>query len=353
MAAELATAEVAEDIMPAPSAEVLAVVQPGWVPVARQAAFIRAVEASADEQGVRRDGRRNLLEVAWVYARRTDWRPEASMLSSPSRALVMELTGLSDATVKRWTSWMVKHGPMAQLEVGRLARFRPMAVQAEGGRVSVYVLCQPAPSMAAASGREPAPMSNDHDVSVHPVDKNDPSVVSVFSFKKNPYASAREAPAGPVGASLVANQKRSDKRGEPRWPHSAAAGSRTDRLALVETLQASAPALRPASARALRSELRPWLERPELGWTVRWLLHALDHTPDGQPHPYTAAVRVPVRWLAHRMSLWLDEQGRPLPAPGVLHAAERSAQRAETAAAAAERRGLDGQREREQLRARL
>jgi hypothetical protein len=39
---------------------------------------------------------------------------------------------------------------------------------------------------------------------------------------------------------------------------------------------------------ALRSELRPWLARAELGWDVRWLLHAIDHTPDGKAHAFTA-----------------------------------------------------------------
>ena len=107
--------------------------------------------------------------------------------------------------------------------------------------------------------------------------------------------------------------------------------------------------MRPASTRALRSELRPWLQRPELGWDVRWLLHALDHTPDGQAHPFTAPVRVPVRWLRHRMSLWLDEQGRPLPAPRVQHAAARSAQVAETAAALEERRAHGRQSEDERV----
>jgi len=80
-------------------------------------------------------------------------------------------------------------------------------------------------------------------------------------------------------------------------------------LALVDALQAAAPALRPASALALRSELRPWLARAELGWDLRWLLHAIDHIPDGQAHAFTAAVQVPARWLRHRMSFWLDEHG--------------------------------------------
>lgn len=119
------------------AAELAAALRPGWTVAPRQAAFVRAVEDLADEHQVRCDGRRNLLAIAWVYARRTGRPPERAMVTSPSRTLVMQLTGLSDATVKRWTCWMVRHGVMAQLEVGRLARFRPMAVQDEGGRVGV------------------------------------------------------------------------------------------------------------------------------------------------------------------------------------------------------------------------
>lgn len=51
------------------------------------------------------------------------------------------------------------------------------------------------------------------------------------------------------------------------------------------------------------------------------------HTRPG-PHPFTTEVRVPVRWLRHRMSRWLDAHGQPMPAPGVQQAAARSAQRA-------------------------
>jgi hypothetical protein len=40
-------------------------------------------------------------------------------------------------------------------------------------------------------------------------------------------------------------------------------------------------------SRVLRSLLRPWLERTELGWDVRWLLHAIDHTPAGEPRTWT------------------------------------------------------------------
>lgn len=325
--------------------ELAAAVRPGWTVAPRQAAFVRAVEDLADEHQVRCDGRRNLLAIAWVYARRTGRPPERAMVTSPSRTLVMQLTGLSDATVKRWTCWMVRRGVMAQLEVGRLARFRPMAVQDEGGRVSVYVLCTPGVTVAAEPAAavvevlvDDVPAANGEAHPASPVDKSDPSGCLGFVLRENPYPGARAN--GPAAAVLGfrAGEERSDKRGSGPWPRCAVAGSRSDRLSLVERLQAEAPALRPASARQLRSVLLPWLVRPELGWTVAELLYAIDHTPDGRAHTFTGAVKIPHKWLAHRMRAWLDERDQPLPAPAVAAAAARAAKQAEAAQARAERR---------------
>ena len=196
------------------------------------------------------------------------------MVASPSRALVMRLTGLSDATVKRWTCWMVHHGVMAQLEVGRLAAFRPMALQAEGGRVSVYVICARPPS---ASGGAPAsaedaaaPPAVDTTAPgpARPVDKSDPSVFPVFESKKTPYAGARASHTETAAAAVVRlrdGAERSDKRGRPTWARTAVARSHVDRLAVVERLQAEAPALRAASTRALRHELRAVAGSPGAG----------------------------------------------------------------------------------------
>ena len=327
-----------------------AVVPAGAVVAGSQGAFLRAVDEHPDVVLLRVDALGHVRAVAWVLASTASW---STLTTRPTWPVLIERTGLSRASVARWLRWLRQRDLLAIVESGTTPRFAPMALAANAAnRAALYVLCVPAPPAAAVEdlelGDESAVVESSLGVaSSVPVEESETPTQLLLRSGRNPYAGAREVLEASVGTSLVADQERSDERRGPRWPRSAVAGSRADRLALVEALQASAPALRPASARALRSELRPWLERPELGWTVRWLLHALDHTPDGRPHPYTAAVRVPVRWLAHRMSLWLDDHGRPLPAPGVQHNADR-AQRAETAAAVDERRGRAGQREREQ-----
>jgi hypothetical protein len=52
---------------------------------------------------------------------------------------------------------------------------------------------------------------------------------------------------------------------------------------------------------------------PRAGWSVAWLLHAIDTTPAGEARTWTSDVRAPAGWLRFRLSAWLDEQGQPMP----------------------------------------
>jgi hypothetical protein len=318
-----------------------AVVPDGSVVAGSQSAFLRAVDEHPATVLLRVDALEHMRAVAWVLATTASW---STLTTRPTWPVLIERTGLSRSTVARWLRWLRQRDLLAIVESGTTPQFAPMALAADAAnRAALYVLCVPASPAAAVADLElgdelPVVEISLGRLSPVSVDESDTPTFLLLNVLKNPHAGARGTTAEPVAASLVADQERSDKRGTASWPRHAVAGTRADRLDLVEALQASAPALRPASARALRSELRPWLERSELGWTVRWLLHALDHTPDGRPHPFTAAVRVPVHWLRHRMSLWLDEHGQPLPAPGVQHDAARAAERAATAAAVDERR---------------
>jgi len=95
------------------------------------------------------------------------------------------------------------------------------------------------------------------------------------------------------------------------------------------------PALRGLSARHLRHLLRPWLDA---GWTPADVLHALDHTPADAAHTWTTDVRSPRGWLAFRLGMWTDAQGRPLRALSIAVAERAAASRAAQAAARAETR---------------
>jgi hypothetical protein len=260
------------------------------------------------------------MAVAWQYARRADWR---LMTCRPGRAVVMSVTGLSDATVKRWTCWMLRHGLLGELERGRAAKFRPGPLQAEGGRASVYLLC--VPSSAQKPSPEPARPPAEH----VPVDESDPPTFLGFSLKKDPNAGARANQPRPLRGP---DHRREANPETPPWPRTRVAGTRAELLELAARLKLEAPALQPLTLKHLRSLLRPWISRPELCWSVQWLIYAINHTPDGTARTWTTSVRAPSGWLRSRMAAWLDPAGQPLASPGVqLAAAERTRAAAEAA----------------------
>ncbi|GAA2830582.1 hypothetical protein GCM10020220_019430 [Nonomuraea rubra] len=71
------------------------------------------------------------------------------------------------------------------------------------------------------------------------------------------------------------------------------------------------------------------------GWTAGDVLHALDHQPDGAAWTYTWTSRDQIRnvpgWVRFRLSMWLDEHGRPLPGKSQRLAAAAAKLRAEQA----------------------
>ena len=315
---------------PIVSAAVLATVPAGAVVAGSQGAFLRAVDEHPDAAVLRVDALEHLRAVAWVVASMASW---ADLTARPTWPVLMERTGLSRASVARWLAWLRHRGLLGVVESGTTPRFAPMALaQDAGNRAALYVLCVPETVVVAAA-------EDVTEIELRSSVKESETPTFLFlSSKKNPYPGARASRAAASTAGpLRGRTERSDERGRPTWPRTAVAHTRADRLALAERLRSSAPALRPLSAPALRSLLRPWLERPELGWTVAWLLHAIDTTPAGQARTWTSDVRAPAGWLRFRLSAWLDEHGQPRPSPGVQQAAAQTAQRAAAAQDQAER----------------
>lgn len=318
------------DFVKSVSAETAAAVPCGAAVARSQAAFLRAVGEHPDAGVLRADALEHLRSVAWVVASMASW---ADLTARPTWPVLMERTGLSRASVARWLAWLRRRGLLGVVESGTTPRFAPMALaQDAGNRAALYVLC--VPEIAVAGALEDVLEAKLRSS----VEESETPTYLLLASKKNPYPGAREnlATDGTAGP-LRGREERSDEQGRRSWARTAVAHSRADRLALVKRLRASAPALRPLSAPALRSLLRPWLERPELGWTVAWLLHAIDTAPGGEARTWTSDVRAPSGWLRFRLSAWLDEHGQPVPSPGVQQAAAQSAQRTATAQDQAER----------------
>ncbi len=310
---------------PGVSADVLAALPVGSTVARSQAAFYPAVAEHPDTAALRAHARENLTRLSWVLSSMACWEDRTVR---PTWSVLQARTGLSRRSVARWLAWLRSRGLLGIVEAGTTPRFAPMALAAGArNRASVYVLCVP----QTARG-EPRRVGTAQETGT-------PTLLGLEVKAPYPRARANRPPANPSAQP----KERSKNEARPDWSPTMITRSRADRLALAEALRAHALALRPLSGRALRSLLRPWTGRPELGWTLNWVLHALDHTPDGQPRTHTAPVRAPDGWLRHRLSAWLDEHGQPLPSPSVAAAAAEQTRRAEAARRRAGRAEHDAQ----------
>ncbi|GAA3223758.1 hypothetical protein GCM10020216_036880 [Nonomuraea helvata] len=130
----------------APSkALILASVPHGMRRTPDQQAFLRALREDPEVLGLRYDGYGNLLRVAQVIAWAADWK---TMCSRPTIAGIVERTGLSKATVKRWVRWLREHGWLGVVEEGSTVRFRKGTAaglddDGMGNRAALWVICIP------------------------------------------------------------------------------------------------------------------------------------------------------------------------------------------------------------------
>lgn len=249
-------------------------------------AWLRQVEAHPDTADLRADSLTTLRAVAWSLAVRA--RGDAT--SAPTWAALMERTGRSRATVARWLAWLRERGLLVVVETG--------STQGDSGpRCAVYALTRRVPRTLVA-----------------PVDEDETPPCA-------PSGSTQDA--GARGATSAA-------AAPPGWSRTRPATTRQERLALVERLRSTVPALRAASPRALRSVLRSQLQD---GWTVADLVAALDRVPDGTRWTYEAPPRDPVAWLRWRLRPWQGHEP-PSSTQAAQHAARLAAQAAHREAAA-------------------
>lgn len=254
------------------------------------------LEEHPDLASLRADALRNLRAVAWALA--TEARGDGT--SCPTWSLIIARTGLAWRTVGRHLRWLQDRELLTTLETG--------SRDPETGetRAAVYALTQPAPPMTRA-----------------PLDEVSASVVDLPVHENG---TPRCSPVGRTpNAGTRETSSTSTAASRPGWSLTRPATTRQERLELVRRLQAEQLTLRPASERALRSILRPWLEA---GWTIADVEHALNRRPDDTSWTYEAAVRDPVAWLRWRMRPWTGH-----PAPSARRAAELRASRAAQAAA--------------------
>jgi hypothetical protein len=312
-------------------------------------AWLSAAESFVDAMWPfqRRDHRATVLTLVRAMVWAAD--PE-TMLTKPTLARLMKVTGRSERSVQRWLR-KIEASPLVEvIEPGTTPQFRPAWAGQRRNLAREWLLILP-----------PASPANPHGaVRGHPV-------VSVFSGDSgavcdddSPPTRARTRPPRHLRRRRQREgqrqgQGRKDRRyapgssprpavtpQAPSWPLGQNPRRRRDRLAAAEALRGAHPVLRGISARELRSVLRPWFAAGRTPHDVLW--HA-EHAPGGEPDRCGHKVRDPASWLRWRLARWTGPDRKPLlPSPSQIRAAAREhgkarqdQRRTETAAAAAQR----------------
>ncbi|MEV4364610.1 hypothetical protein [Nonomuraea sp. NPDC049625] len=261
-----------------------------------QRAFLRALKEAPEVLALRSDGYSNLLRVANDIAFHADW---TTMCSRPTRAGIVERTGLHVDTVKRWVRWLRVRGWLGTVEEGTTVRFRKgtragLDDDGYGNRAAVWVLCVP---------RQTTPPPHDHHPADQPEDTTAPPTVSPHRGETTDPSHARETPT----------PTRTHSRISPTWGLHHTPRTKRDRLAACERLRHEATPFRRMTGWYLRHLLKPFLDA---GWTVADVLHALDVRPDDSRWTYTwlssSELRHVPGWVRYRLAAWIDADGQVL-----------------------------------------
>ncbi|TMR99593.1 helix-turn-helix domain-containing protein [Nonomuraea basaltis] len=275
---------------------VLASVPRGMRRAPGQQEFLRALREDPEVLGLRYDGYGNLLRVAQMVAWAADWK---TMCSRPTIAKIVEETGLSKATVKRWIRWLREHGWLGVVEQGSTVRFRKgtsagLDDDGLGNRAALWVVCIP---------RDIAPVPTHDTSSDQGKCTSEPSSLSLPRRDKEDPTRTREAPG----------RARGNPRISPNWGLHQSPRTKRDRLAACERLRQESGVLRRMTAWYLRWLLRAFLLA---GWTPADVLHALDVRPDDSVWTYTWSSADELRhipgWVRNRLAAWMSGDGQVL-----------------------------------------
>lgn len=299
-----------------------------------------------------RQRHRNLMRLAWQLATRTD----RTMMTAPKRgatwAVLAEEVDVSRRTIAYLLAWMREHRLLVTVVTGSTPRTRPgnlwgMLDDGLGNLAAEYALTIPDEllddDLEAAelddTGEEeeipwPCETLPERPASSH-VSEDVEKVCTPAVHGCSREESLPNAGAGAHARTVSASPCRT-------WPRHVTPGNKRDQIAACERLrQDNRLTLGVLSARDLRSLLRPLFIA---GFSVADVEHALNRMPDGRhwgdidPGRWVgtaARARVLRSRIRHRVSLWVDADGRPL-----ARSASQQAQDAEDAMWRAQARRL-------------
>ena len=274
-------------------------IKPGCRRARGQRAYLRAVIGDPVIAALRADRRRAVLELARILARHASWR---DMTTWRPRALACEEIGssrdpskpLSISAYKRARQVLEERGFIGLVLPAWTSSLRAGALDDGTGTSAVFVLTVP---------RRKQRLSADGD---------SPRVNGPVTGSRS---EPGKAPRAHEAETKVKGEKARAPRGQSMLPPSGASPlgavpqNRSEALVAAQAMQERARLYQRLSAEHMRSLCRPFFAA---GWLPRDVLHAVDHSPAGRRHCFTAAVRSPGGWIRARLAEWLGPDGVPL-----------------------------------------
>ncbi|GAA2873473.1 hypothetical protein GCM10020220_073420 [Nonomuraea rubra] len=280
-----------------------------------QQAFIRAVKQQhADALTLKCHAYRNLTEVAGKLA---DWADWTTLTTRPTEQRIADDLDLALSTVKALDPVAAR----TQASSASSRRARPSA-SAAGNRCGLDDARPREPGGCLGAVRPGSRAGRPLSAYRQKRQLNPLLVLPVGEYKKVLRTRARK---DQLRAAPKPNLD--DDRGHPPTP-----GTRKHALQIAQKIHDASTTLRRLSPWYIRHLTRVFVAA---GWTAGDVLHALDHQPDGAAWTYTWTSRDQIRnvpgWVRFRLSMWLDEHGRPLPGKSQRLAAAAAKLRAEQA----------------------
>lgn len=324
----------------------------------RQVAYRAALEASPVLGQLRSDAFANVVRVGRALANHVDW---STGTTRPTWARLMAETGLSRRTIARCIRLLHDAGLLGTVAGGRSPGTVPMALDDGQAFAAVYVLAIPRGLLAGGNDASEGQAVEDHPTGSGAVRRVllssrvrprgrliTPRLIAAAAARGRRPAGARtrrpavdqtgtpsRSPKGTLENLETPSRAREARDLGPAeliasgrlWKPNDQARTKAERVLAAAELRRRDVVLRRSSTPAVASALRVWLLA---GWTVRDVLYAINHRPDGTSWPHnvvTADIRHVPGFIRYRLSAWLttDETGtRPGPSRGQrIAAAER------------------------------
>jgi hypothetical protein len=265
-------------------------IKPGTRCCRDQREWLAVALAAVEAEQRRADWTANASAVVRQLMRHMTWKGSEQGVTRPGHERIAAAVRVSTDTVGRVVAWLIEHGLLGLVSPGTTPELQPHILHGhEGNLAAVYICTVPREKrrlpVIDAGQRETADLPGHRRGNRSPRAREDAG--------KTPKPEVDRAPRGrPPLLPRTGDYPRHD---HPK--------TRSEEMRAAAAIRNDVRALWPLSDRHIRHLARPFFAAC---WPPADVVNALDHDPTGRQYAYTADVRAPAAWMAHRLAAWID-----------------------------------------------